>query len=324
MKRKRIFAILFGFTVIFLAGCTSNMQLTEENTASAEITEDETERINEGTGLEETISDREDAVYGKYKIEQGTVDIDAFLNALFAEQPELIQSVQMKTVEADGGNSTEYSVNEGKVAHRWLVGSGDLLYSNDKEITSTDPETAMAAAEKFVDALGWELSENPTITESGGIYRFVYPFLSKNVELMGNISVDLAPGNDEAPLMEGAYVMIDVGGNGISSIQVNVMPQIIETLESYSSSEDFIGDVQAEEITKEYWQAFHADTDFLVEFDQVETKIIYMPFRETDESLSLIPVYEVITEGSILTEEDRMLVLIDALTGYVYTQSFAE
>ena len=118
--------------------------------------------------------------------------------------------------------------------------------------------------------------------------------------------------------------MIDVGGSGISSIQVNAMPQIIETLESYSSSEDFIGDVQAEEITKEYWQAFHADTDFLVEFDQVETKIIYMPFRETDESLSLIPVYEVITEGSILTEEDRMLVLIDALTGYVYTQSFAE
>ena len=90
------------------------------------------------------------------------------------------------------------------------------------------------------------------------------------------------------------------------------------------AEEDDINPAMAEEITKEYWQAFHADTDFLVEFDQVETKIIYMPFRETDESLSLIPVYEVITEGSILTEEDRMLVLIDALTGYVYTQSFAE
>ncbi len=105
---KRIAAILFGFAVIFLAGCTDDTPLPEENTAPAEIAVNETEQIIDRTNSEETILDNSN--YRKYKIEQGTVDADAFLNALFAEQPKLIQSVQMKTVEADGGNSTEYSV----------------------------------------------------------------------------------------------------------------------------------------------------------------------------------------------------------------------
>ena len=321
---KRNAAILFGLMVILLTGCASNVQTAETNTESAEIAENTTELTTSLTDFEGELSNGENAVYGKYKIEPGTVDTDAILSTLFADQLELLQNVQMNTVEADGGKSTEYSVKDGDVTHRWFADSGDLLYSNDREIISADRETAMETAEKFVDALGWELSEKPAIVANGNTYRFIYPFLYQNVELMGNIYVDLAPGNDEAPLIEGAYVMIDVGGNGINGIQVNAMPQITETLESYNPSADFIGEEQAEEITKEYWQTFHRDTDFIVEFDSVEIKIIYMPFRETDESLSLLPVYEVVTEGDILTFVNRMLVLIDAVIGYVYGQSFAE
>lgn len=301
-------------SLFLLAGCAAGNAETQPSalkrsagTASSTAGDKE----NTAKDSQEDITMEFQDTYYKYKTEPGALDMDEIVKIILRDKAG-DEALETGEIQADGSSAKGGEIVIDGVTHTWIeTTSFGMIYTTDKVVGGADFETARKVADDFVEALGWDyIVEEPQTDGStfNGSYSFSYAFQYNGVELMGDRPIYLSQNSNDDSFLTGAFVTVEVNADGISGAIISPMPEIGEATASYTSA-DFISPEEALEI------AGRSNENITIR----EIEILYMPFQETNGAQVLIPAYNVKGSKDSDDDEGKWEILIDAVTGYIYS-----
>lgn len=245
---------------------------------------------------------------------------------------EAIMEYLMPGIDRSRAQSDEwgrYSMEIDNITHTWgsfTVDSGFnnfVYYKNVPDLSRmlTEQE-ARAYSDDFIMYMGYKVAEDPEFEErENGPCSIYYYFEYEGVPILGNSNYNM--GNDE--FAQGEYIDVAIDGGGVLRVGMTHLYDVTAVLEEYPDEElisrDQLADIinlkrEASIAFSEAWDSGH---EYGFRTDEVE--LIYIPAQE-NEKWVLQPAFRVrystLEDGEVRNEAGVML--IDALSGYVYNQ----
>lgn|GEM_PF-5098601 len=299
MKVKFKISMLWILSLILLlVGCSTRsepMSSDKETTASTELHVNiSKEGIYKGT-------------YYKTELEKASYDESAILKYLIGD----FDKNEILNHNTSEGNESSVEIDD--VKHTWMAGENTLIYYNNVNDNGSISESeALNQSNAFVETLGFDIDENPTIKEEAGKYMIEYALLYKGTRVLGNKIAGMQE-------IQGEYVSVTVSGTGINGVEISNIMKPTQVLETYDAEADFIAPDKLHQMNDIYFEKMYSELgeDIPATFSIKNINVIYMPYMEENIQI-LIPVLELEVISEIEGSQITTSIIMDAITGYIY------
>lgn len=328
--KKTIHIFAYMFILSLSIGCTMNSieqtdAISKEEVPATELETENKENVNQSEKVDENnnryeeSSEAEDSLYYKLKINQGDLDNEQIVRYILGESAFNQVRGDIVSEQDTPYEGIRNSVTLDGVTHSWMDTTRGFWYLNDMEPGQPDHDNARALADSFAGCLNGDFCEEvKEETRWDGSFLFTYFFRYEGVRLMGENGLYFTQDEEEIALT-GPYVRVGVGEYGILSVDVSAMPDIEGVSETYRK-EDFMTEERIISLSRQYVLSSieRFGNSLIGELLIQDPVIIYMPFRDSQDDVYLIPVYEVIAISEEEDVEKTRTLLIDACNGYIY------
>lgn len=322
--QKRIFVIL-GLVSLLLLGCTNTQKEPSEWFLSDSAEEQTFENV------QETKTESKADSYYRMTYTISPIDVKQVMHLILTSEEEqsMFDATEMETTTlSDGRTLQEGTMDVNGITYRWSECAGIFNYFADLPIEETTVAAAEEMAQDFLEQLGWEKSGEVSshLLENGEVEvlcRFAY----NGIKLMGQHTLFFEPGNEDELGVRGTYIKLSLSAAGIHSMIIESLLQPKEILQEYHAQDDFLTSEEVNAMTKQYFEGFDEEALSIlnVDLEKISAEIIYMPYRDASNANEdiLMPVFEVYVQTkSYDTTKERMVLYMDAVTGYVYDTDF--
>jgi len=293
--------------VILFTGCSEETELLNN---SKEIADSKS--VDLAISMDKEIAYKE--TYYKIGLEKVSFDESSILTYLIAD---FDATAVLSNNTSEG---TEHSTEIDGVRHTWTTEKNTFLYYNDVNDNSSISESeALDQGSDFVEKLQFDMDENPTVKEENGTFTLEYSLQYEGTKILGNRITYMQGSNDEQEI-KGEYVSVTISGGGINSVYISNLMKPTKVLKEYDAEVDFINYDKLHQVLSTYFNKIYSEfgEDISGTFSIDKMNIIYMPNMENNYPI-LMPVIEVEGKSKINENQDDFSIIVDAVTGYVYS-----
>jgi len=304
-----IFSAL-SFAIIF-TGCSKEVELSN---SSKEITDSKSVDLKISTDKDVNQEITYQEIYYKIELEEVSLDKALILKNLLGDFDETVISSE------NTSEGTEYSIVKDGVRHTWITEGNTFLYYNDASNNGSITENeAKNQGDDFMEGLDFYINKSPAVNEENGIFTLEYCLQYENTRILGNRVLEMQDAITEHAI-GGEYISLTIGGGGINNVYISNIMKPVNVLKEFDPKADFINYDKLQDVLNTYFDKIYSEfgEDISASFVIDKMEVIYMPYTENNSQI-LVPVIEVEGTEYINGEQSEFSIIVDAVTGYIYS-----